>query len=133
MIMKNNKAQSLIEYGLILGIVTVALLSMQAYFKRGIQSVVKVAADDYGPQGEPVRDVEIAIKKKVYYDEGKLAVNSKGTSTWEQTRRNLGDSDIQTTILGGNTINGEEPSVLIGGDYKRRKLQETRSGPPSIK
>ncbi|MDP3732178.1 MAG: hypothetical protein Q8R31_04015 [Candidatus Omnitrophota bacterium] len=92
-----------------------------------------MAADDYGPQGEPVRDIEIAIKKKIYYEEGKLAVNSKSSGSWEKTKVNQGDSSIATYISGSTTIKGEEPSVLIGGDYKRRKPQETKSGPPSIK
>lgn len=129
MIKKFNKAQSLIEYGLILGILTAALLSMQVYFKRGIQSVIKVVADDYGRQGEPVGDLEIAIKKKVYYEgyDGnppQLAVNSKSNSTWVQTKENLvGDSSITTKISGSNTIKGEEPSVLIGADYRKRKIE----------
>ncbi len=132
MIKKFNKAQSLIEYGLILGILTAALLSMQVYFKRGIQSVIKVVADDYGQQGEPVRDVEIAIKKKVYYEgyyDGneyrppQLAVNSKSNSAGVQRKINQGDSAILTNVASSNTISGEVPSVSVGADYKKRKIE----------
>lgn len=129
---KFNKAQSLIEYGLIIGVITVALVTMQTYFKRGIQSMVKVVADDYGQQGEPVRDVEIAVKKKVYYEGYKdgnedrppqLAVNSKGTSESSQTKINQGDSSTLTKMSTSNTISGEESSFAVGADYRDRKIE----------
>lgn len=64
----NNKAQNFVEYTLVLGIAVLALFSMQTYFKRGIQSTIKVVADDLGPQGEPIAtkfksDPEIFAKK----------------------------------------------------------------------
>lgn len=132
MIRKHNKAQSLIEYGLILGIITVALLSMQVYFKRGVQSVVKVVADDFGPQGEAVKDLEIAVKKKVYYegyDSGgehvppKFAVNSKGTNKSAQTKIVSKDASVYTGTTSSSTVGAEESSVAIGADYKQRKIE----------
>ncbi len=45
---KMKKAQSIIEYALLIAVATVALMAMQAYFKRGVQSVVKVSADQLG-------------------------------------------------------------------------------------
>lgn len=38
--------QSISEYVILIGIVSMALLAMQTYMKRGIQAVVKVAADE---------------------------------------------------------------------------------------
>mgnify|MGYP001619921905 FL=1 len=38
------------EYAVLLGIAGIALSTMQIYFKRGIQSVVKAAADEVGNQ-----------------------------------------------------------------------------------
>lgn len=49
--MKNN-AQSILEYAIVLTIVTMALSVMSLYFRRGIQSVIKIAADDAGNQEE---------------------------------------------------------------------------------
>jgi hypothetical protein len=42
----NKNGQSLLEYSLIIGCVTLALLAMQVYFKRGIQGIVKATSDD---------------------------------------------------------------------------------------
>lgn len=45
-----KKAQSVIEYTLILALIGAALAAMQVYMKRGLQRVVKVATDQLGPQ-----------------------------------------------------------------------------------
>jgi hypothetical protein len=47
---KNTKAQSISEYVVFIGIVTIALLGMQVYMKRGIQAVIKTSADEVGNQ-----------------------------------------------------------------------------------
>ena len=44
----NKKAQNFSEYALILGVVTIALIALQPYFKRGLQGIIKVTADDLG-------------------------------------------------------------------------------------
>ena len=44
------KAQSILEYTLILGVVALALTTMQLFFKRGIQASIKLAADEIGRQ-----------------------------------------------------------------------------------
>jgi hypothetical protein len=47
------RAQSFTEYALLFGLVTMALVGMQVYMKRGIQAVVKVASDELGTQENP--------------------------------------------------------------------------------
>jgi Flp pilus assembly pilin Flp len=48
--MYRYRAQSMVEYALLLGVVSAALIAMQFYMKRGIQGAVKVSADQLGPQ-----------------------------------------------------------------------------------
>lgn len=125
-----NQGQNLIEYGLILGIVTVALLGMQAYFKRGVQSVVKVATDDYAgyrKQGEPVGKMEMAIKKKIYEVDKKVMMRSENTGSWVQTITNKGEGNIRSELKGSSTTTAD--SVWIGGDYRTRRLQDTKEVP----
>lgn len=49
-LLRNKKAQSILEYAVLLGLAGIALFTMQIYFKRGIQSVIKAAADEVGGQ-----------------------------------------------------------------------------------
>ena len=55
----NKKAQGITEYALIIGAVAVILLSMQVYFKRGVQSVVKVSLDQLGGFNSGISPVEV--------------------------------------------------------------------------
>ncbi|MCK5492002.1 MAG: hypothetical protein KAJ14_02700 [Candidatus Omnitrophica bacterium] len=52
MINKRKKAQSINEYALILGIIAVVLVSMQTYFKRGINGLIRRSADEIGDIAE---------------------------------------------------------------------------------
>ncbi len=119
----NNKAQNFVEYTLILGIVGLALFSMQAYFKRGIQSVIKVTADDLGPQGQPLfrkfldnpvkyqekiddqQKIEVATKARYYPDteEGPgYKYNYSSTSSEDVTIKNKGQGNIVRTTNKGS-------------------------------
>lgn len=119
----HNKAQNFVEYTLILGIVGVALISMQTYFKRGIQSVIKVTADDLGPQGEPLaskfrddpgvralkvedmKKVELATKAKLYPADPKHT--STTTVTDDVIIENKGAGNIVRTINKKETISDD--------------------------
>lgn len=118
----NIKAQNFVEYTLVLGIVGLALFGMQAYFKRGIQSVIKVTADDFGQQGEPFRKfeddeartkatvedqrtTEAAIRAKYYPDGHKYSFTS--SSTEDVTIQNQGSGNIVRTINKGETISDD--------------------------
>lgn len=52
----NHKGQNLMEYAIIIGIVLIALSTMQTYIRRGIQAMIKVAADEMGTQEGGVDD-----------------------------------------------------------------------------
>ena len=47
-----NRGQSILEYTVVLSLVVLVLSAMSFYFRRGIQSVVKVAADEAGNQSD---------------------------------------------------------------------------------
>ena len=51
--LKNKKAQSTLEYAVLIIIVIGALLTIQIYIKRGIQGRLKQATDDIGSQFSP--------------------------------------------------------------------------------
>lgn len=49
----NKKAQSTLEYAVIIAVVVAALIAMQAYLKRGLQGKIKQSSDDIGEQFSP--------------------------------------------------------------------------------
>jgi uncharacterized protein (UPF0333 family) len=52
-ISKFNKGQSTLEYAILIIIIIGALLTIQAYIKRGLQGRTKSSADDIGEQYDP--------------------------------------------------------------------------------
>lgn len=51
-----NKGQTVVEYIVLIGIITVALFYMGPLFKRGVQSLVKVTSDQIGGQQNAEQD-----------------------------------------------------------------------------
>lgn len=52
-LLNNKKAQSTLEYAILIVIIVGALLTIQVYIKRGIQGRLKSASDDIGDQFSP--------------------------------------------------------------------------------
>lgn len=50
---KNTRAQTSLEYAVIIACIVAALLAMQVYIKRGIAGRLRSAADDIGQQYDP--------------------------------------------------------------------------------
>ena len=94
------------EYAVVLSLVVVALSAMALYFRRGIQSVIKVAADEAGKQEDaeeidPLRGVKASSsvsresrmtqRQRVLEDESRISdmdavTSSGGTSTSVSTQ-----------------------------------------------
>ncbi|MCM8797125.1 MAG: hypothetical protein NC923_04520 [Candidatus Omnitrophica bacterium] len=60
----NLKAQSILEYVVILGVVTAALTTMHLYLRRSVQSVIKITADEIISHRQEVRIEEMDIHSK---------------------------------------------------------------------
>jgi len=69
-----KNAQSLLEYALLAGIVTVAFLTMGVFMRRGIQSVVKVTADQLAPQNMAEKEDDIT---KAHLEESYTATRGR--------------------------------------------------------
>ena len=46
----NKKAQSILEYTILLGVIVIVMFAMGPMLKRGLQSLIKVVADQVGVQ-----------------------------------------------------------------------------------
>src|SRR4030042_1734700 len=51
--LKNNKAQSTLEYAVLIGVIAAALIATQTYIKKGFQGKLKDGADSMGDQFSP--------------------------------------------------------------------------------
>jgi len=99
-----KKAQSTLEYVVLVSIIAAALTAMQIYFKRGIQATVKLAADDMsrGMQSESGDDVSAQKKGAVDYD-------YKYEWKWK------GDADTFTSSTGVSTTEHMEDGAVSYG------------------
>ena len=94
----NRRAQSMIEYTIIVGIVMVVLYYMGTSIKRGVQSLVKVTADQVGNQQNSDQDF-------TDYQQGYLIGSNTVTqeNRWKQTSE-LGYIPASgSAIYAGNT------------------------------
>ena len=97
MINKNFQAQVLLEYIIIIGIVTIVLFAMFHAAKRGIQSVIKVAADQVGNQqaAEQLSGVPLgnSVNPNLSAVSGYLVEMNSATqaNNRKQTKENAGD------------------------------------------
>ncbi|MBN2097053.1 MAG: hypothetical protein JW714_01090 [Candidatus Omnitrophica bacterium] len=99
----NKKGQSVFEYAIILGVVGVALMAMQVYLRRGIQSGIRIAADELGEQDVFFRDREVSVTEEGAIPKlgflGSASSSNVVSSTDSTTNLRLGN-DAQTQ--GGN-------------------------------
>ncbi|MBI3319016.1 MAG: hypothetical protein HYZ89_00285 [Candidatus Omnitrophica bacterium] len=60
------KGQAIVEYAILIGVVTAAIVGMQAYAKRGLQAGIKLMADQLGDQRNGVAEIDLGLdwKKK---------------------------------------------------------------------
>ncbi|MBU0504005.1 MAG: hypothetical protein ABH882_02085 [Candidatus Omnitrophota bacterium] len=74
---KRNKAQNLSEYAIILGLVSVALITMQVYMKRGVQGKLRDLADQISPtqyeRGNTTANYDITRTSRVEETQGRTA------------------------------------------------------------
>ena len=100
--MFSRRGQSMIEYTIIIGIITVVLYYMGTSIKRGVQSLVKVTADQVGSQQNADQDFSD-------YQQGYLVGSNSVTqeNRWKQTAE-LGYIPASgSAIYAGNTAFNE--------------------------
>jgi len=99
--LNNKKAQSTLEYAILIIIIIGALLALQTYVKRGIQGKLKTTADDIGDQYSP--------------DNTKSAkITSSHSNTTEEFGAAAGGQGIsKTTIVGTESNLTQETAQII--------------------
>jgi len=106
-IKQNSKAQSITEYAVLLGIVSLALIGMQVYMKRGLQAAVKDAANELGPQ----ENAQLLINFKRQEETRSETTTKRGGSIQTQTFSGGGlrrDTDTKVESTSTSTSTAEE-------------------------
>jgi Flp pilus assembly pilin Flp len=91
----SRRAQSIVEYTIIIGIVTMAMVTMNAYFKRGIQGMLKKNAQDIGAPAEEMCGES--------YDRDDLSAQAIGTISAGLVKYEVINAP-QTTVESNSTI-----------------------------
>lgn len=104
--MKTRRAELIIEYAFLIGLIATALLAMQTYLKRGVQGVVKATADELGISA----DLYAAAKNP------SVQLNSQLIGIWDNGLRDY------------RNIDGSRPAEI---DYTTQKNITLTETPPS--
>jgi hypothetical protein len=80
--MRRN-AQAISEYLVLITLIAAALTVMQIYFRRSVQAVVKIAADEIGGQKEGAATEDLHL---VWFEKDNTDVNSTMVSTKTETK-----------------------------------------------
>ncbi len=98
--LRNKKAQSTLEYAILIIVVLGALLSMQMYIKRGVQGRYRQATDDIGDQFSP--------GNTRYYRSTTTQTHSNETTIDGQTESRLLDDEWTNVTYSANLINVQQ-------------------------
>jgi hypothetical protein len=104
--MKNIKAQSTLEYIILIGIVSVTLYYMGTAIKRGAQGMVKVTADQIGSQ----KDAEQSFDSKTGFLVESIS-NMQSSSSKNKQQIALNISNTQKEFISQSTIRENSDSV----------------------
>lgn len=99
MLRKLNKGQTALEYIVLIIIVIGALLSIQHYFKRGLQGRWKAAVDDMGDQYDPrVADSSVRHTLVQSTNTSIIALNQVGGYWTQRTDESISTERKQGTV-----------------------------------
>lgn len=95
--------QSILEYVILLGIIAAALTAMSLYFRRSIQGVVKLAADQAGEQKNGGVDYDYKYDWKIK-GESNVSSYTAGNKTTDIRRAGAVDYTTNETSAQNGTL-----------------------------
>ncbi|MDP2905737.1 MAG: hypothetical protein Q8O22_05490 [Candidatus Omnitrophota bacterium] len=96
----NKRAQSTLEYAVIIAVVVAGLVAMQVYIKRGMQGRLRQASDDIGEQFSPGHTTgNIVTNSTVSSNEEVTAgVNGSTTTESEQSQNRMSNETVANFV-----------------------------------
>ncbi len=92
-----NRAQTTLEYAILIGVIVAGLIGMQVYLKRGFQGKVKESADTMGQQFSPGYTTSHYTTKSSTDSEETLSNEVTTTKINKQETNRTGNEDVPTT------------------------------------
>jgi len=95
----NKRAQSTLEYAVIIAVVVAGLVAMQVYIKRGMQGRLRQASDDIGEQFSPGNTTgTTTTTSNVTSEENVVGGNAPVTTTTStQTQNRTSNENVATS------------------------------------
>jgi len=119
----NKRAQSFLEYSLLIGIISAAVISINTYIKRGVQAQIKVSCDELAPQEYAVYTYDPKKEAYLLYSENAIAIKpdpASGKDYMKRVTTNPGKSQTTETseVTESKPLMGEggvRPSIYLQG------------------
>ena len=102
--LNTKKAQSTLEYAILIIVIIAALISIQVYIKRGIQGRLKSSADDIGDQFSPGNTNVIVAQKVVSRERQNFGVEGQGVQS--------------SNLIEPEKVNAVTRSVIVNNDQE---------------
>ena len=117
-IFSSRKAQNLTELALLIGIVAIVFISMEVYFRRGLQSKIKNMTDNYMTSGVLGGGNLVGIAKQEAYevDTHNYVVQQSDTTTNSSGRVDT------TTSSGGGRVETTQTDTVIPVSTSRSEV-----------
>lgn len=134
-----KKAQSLNEYAMIIGLVTLVFIGMQTYVKRGIQNIIKDTSDQLGEpayqaysstlnaNSQVLGSIETGLVNYTVVHPLDVTTQREYTSTAAASGASAEAIVYDTTSVFGQWKSVYKPaeSVMFGASQKDKKLVES--------
>ena len=98
MFILKRKAQSTLEYAILIGVIVAALIGMQRYLKRGYQGKLKESADSMGEQFSPYHTTYRYVTNSFTNSEEILNLGTSTTKILNQETRKAGTENVENLI-----------------------------------
>jgi len=113
-----RRGQTILEYTIIVGIVTVVLFYMGTGIKRGVQSLVKVTADQVGNQQNSDQDFN-DTRQSFMEGSNSVTQDSKNKQTTESGFIPVSGNAVYVTNTGFNESTETEANTITNGGFSQ--------------
>ncbi len=107
---RNNKAQSALEYGVLIMALAAAIIVMQVYLKRSFQGRIRSISEDISPA---LFDPQAS---------GSWSISLNSNSTTNVTVTDMGDKRITTQVTESSESSNQTEDINIGGITRGPRL-----------